>query len=221
VKAKDIDLTRLENGLSKFGWRLAAGEEWRRLWGEDAIEEKKLKKLKRQSAPGSKKSHKESQGRRVGSLERADAADIEAFEDCTQEISDTRLEKIRHFFVNDAGLNKLPPLEVLKKMKKISKACHRSPYETTAWIRWRETVKCLTTPEKEKESVEATKARALASSDKRLTQSNVPDSQRRIKHGRISRLPGMRSATEQKKAMEDLERRLKDLRDMGKELFRQ
>jgi hypothetical protein len=218
VKAKDIDLTRLEHGLSKFGWRLEAGEEWRRLWGEDTIEEKKLKI---QSDLGSKKCRKESQGRRAGSLERADAADIEAFEDWTQEISDTRLAKIRHFFMNDVGLNKLPPVQVLKKMKQTAKACHCSPYETAAWIRWRETAKCLTTPEEEKESVEATKAQALTLSDKRLTQSNVPDSQKRIKEGRIPRPSWMGNARQHKKKVEDLQRRIELLYEAGIALVRQ
>jgi hypothetical protein len=151
VKASDIDITHLENGLSKHDWDKEASEEWQGLGCGDAMEKKKLQVG---SGPGSKKCAKEPQGSKTGPDECADEADIEAFDNVNQEISDEQLERVRQFFVLQGGLNKPPPIEVLKMMRKRAKSSRCSPFDTGAWIAWRETAQCLTRTEARSKSKE-------------------------------------------------------------------
>ena len=196
VKASVIDITHLENGLSKHDWEKEASEERPRLWSRDAMEKKKLQVG---SDPGSKKCAKEPQSSKTGPDECADEADIEAFDNVGQEISAAQLERVRQFFVLQGGLNKLPPIEVLKMMRKRAKSSRCSPFETAAWIVWRKTAQCLTRAEarskskEQKDPVAAKKVRALAS------RRYIPTRHQRKRYNRLPRPSWMSDVTEEYK----------------------
>jgi hypothetical protein len=197
VKASDIDITHLENGLNKHDWDKEASEEWQGLGCGDAMEKKKLQVG---SGPGSKKCAKEPQSSKTGPDECADEADIEAFDNVNQEISDEQLERVRQFFVLQGGLNKPPPIEVLKMMRKRAKSSLWSPFDTGAWIAWRETAQCLTRAEagsksKEQEKpVIAKKVKALA------PRRYIPAPHERKRHNRLPRPSWMSDVTDEEKA---------------------